>query len=153
MGRRYALSARISESAALKSWPNEGRLLADANLARLTGDAPNTPKHAQRLAVAPAGTTRKTFSHSSTSPTARTGTIRNSTIAYCVAMVRPPGCMFRASVSPGAMKPCTHPRLVNERDRTKTSPSAASAKANPASRHHRTRTRGHLYHTPMRRGE
>lgn len=43
MGRRYALSARISESATWEIWPNEGRLLADANLARLTGDAPNTP--------------------------------------------------------------------------------------------------------------
>ncbi len=43
MGRRYALSARISESATWEIWPNEGRLLADANLARLTGDAPNAP--------------------------------------------------------------------------------------------------------------
>ncbi|MCZ4306496.1 PAS domain-containing protein [Zoogloeaceae bacterium G21618-S1] len=45
IGRRYALSAQISESATWEIWPNEGRLQADANLARLTGDAPNTPPH------------------------------------------------------------------------------------------------------------
>ena len=40
MGRRYALAARIGEAAAWEIWPNEGRLLVDANLARLTGETP-----------------------------------------------------------------------------------------------------------------
>ncbi|TVT75953.1 MAG: PAS domain S-box protein [Denitromonas halophila] len=43
MGRRYAQSARISNSATWEIWPDEGRLLADANLARLFGEAPNAP--------------------------------------------------------------------------------------------------------------
>ncbi|MBT0961465.1 PAS domain-containing protein [Denitromonas iodatirespirans] len=41
MGRRYALAARIGEAAAWEIWPNEGRLVVDANLALLTGDPPD----------------------------------------------------------------------------------------------------------------